>query len=111
MQNMEQWMKLIACSSYDYMKLMVLELEHQLAELEQRDKQQQQQQAPTAPPRSRSNPFNNKSSIKKSRTWTEIHQSWGQKILSDRAKWSAKLSESSPGTTVTMQDDSLLVVY
>lgn len=31
---MEQWMKALACASYDYMKLMVAELQRQLDELE-----------------------------------------------------------------------------
>lgn len=31
---MEQWMKALACSSYDYMKLMVAELQRQLDDIE-----------------------------------------------------------------------------
>lgn len=31
---MEQWMKALACASYDYMKLMVAELQRQLDEME-----------------------------------------------------------------------------
>lgn len=31
---MEEWMKLLACSSHDYMKLMVYELQQKLAELD-----------------------------------------------------------------------------
>lgn len=31
---MEQWMKALACAGYDYMKLMVAELQRQLDELE-----------------------------------------------------------------------------
>ena len=37
--DMEAWMKLLACSSYDYMKLMVVELQQQLAELEENERQ------------------------------------------------------------------------
>ena len=33
-ETMEEWMKLLACSSHDYMKLMVYELQQQLTELE-----------------------------------------------------------------------------
>ena len=31
---MEEWMKLLACASHDYMKLMVYELQQKLAELD-----------------------------------------------------------------------------
>jgi len=33
-ESMEQWMKTLACASYDYMKLMVAELQRQLDEME-----------------------------------------------------------------------------
>ena len=33
-ETMEQWMKALACASYDYMKLMVAELQRQLDEME-----------------------------------------------------------------------------
>jgi hypothetical protein len=33
-ESMEQWMKALACASYDYMKLMVAELQRQLDEME-----------------------------------------------------------------------------
>lgn len=33
-ESMEQWMKALACSSYDYMKLMVADLQRQLDEME-----------------------------------------------------------------------------
>lgn len=33
-ESMEQWMKSLACSSYDYMKLMVADLQRQLDEME-----------------------------------------------------------------------------
>lgn len=33
-ESMEQWMKALACSSYDYMKLMVAELQRQLDDIE-----------------------------------------------------------------------------
>ena len=83
-------MKLIACASYDYMKLMVVELQQQLSELEEREKFQQQQSsgAPAIPPRTRTNPFNSSSGqTHKRKGWTEIHSSIGHKILSDREKW------------------------
>lgn len=33
-ESMEQWMKSLACASYDYMKFMVADLQRQLKELE-----------------------------------------------------------------------------
>lgn len=33
-ESMEEWMKALACSSYDYMKLMVAELQRQLDDIE-----------------------------------------------------------------------------
>jgi len=115
MEDLEAWMKLIACASYDYMKLMVVELQHQLAELEERDKKTEDK--PEAPPRNRSNPFNTSDTKKK--TWLEIHRTIGQKISSDRKLWSSRAylgqdcqsSISSEQATVTMKDDKLLVVF
>lgn len=60
---MEAWMKAITCASYDYMKLMVAELERQLEEIDSRNKNQGFKNEtsinlPKAPPRQRQNPFN-----------------------------------------------------
>jgi len=56
---MESWMKLLTCASYDYMKLMVAELQRQLEELDSRNKgiSKNETNPPKAPPR-RQNPFN-----------------------------------------------------
>lgn len=116
MEDLEAWMKLIACASYDYMKLMVVELQHQLAELEERDKLKESSK-PEAPPRSRTNPFNSVDTRKK--VWAEIHRSIGEKISSDRKAWISRAtlsqdcqtSTSSPEATVTMTEDSLLVAF
>ena len=116
MEDLEAWMKLIACASYDYMKLMVVELQQQLAELEERDKLKQSR--PEAPPRNRSNPFNTTDTRKK--TWLELHHSLGQKIAADKELWMRKLSLSQASqssrsidkeeeASVRMKDDNLLV--
>ncbi|XP_055613185.1 sesquipedalian-1 isoform X2 [Uranotaenia lowii] len=61
--NMEQWMKALTCAGYDYMKLMVAELQRQLDEIEGCKEQIPEQNVllttvpPRAPPR-RQNPFN-----------------------------------------------------
>lgn len=58
--NMEQWMKALTCAGYDYMKLMVAELQRQLDEIEgckEKTPEATPLPAPKAPPR-RHNPFN-----------------------------------------------------
>jgi sesquipedalian len=57
---MESWMKAITCASYDYMKLMISELQRQLEEIDSRNKalkSESSEMPPKAPPR-RQNPFN-----------------------------------------------------
>uniref|UniRef100_A0A182QTP5 PH domain-containing protein n=1 Tax=Anopheles farauti TaxID=69004 RepID=A0A182QTP5_9DIPT len=62
--NMEQWMKALTCAGYDYMKLMVAELQRQLDEIEGGQGRERTPEGtpvlptpPKAPPR-RQNPFN-----------------------------------------------------
>ncbi|CAO1424399.1 unnamed protein product [Diamesa hyperborea] len=59
--EMEGWMKSLTCASYDYMKLMVQELQRQLDEINTNNKghtsENSDSSAPKAPPR-RQNPFN-----------------------------------------------------
>lgn len=80
-ESMEQWMKALACASYDYMKLMVAELQRQLDEMEECEAATVRQNqaihinsttftqnsestemrsgnSPMPPPRQRHNPFN-----------------------------------------------------
>jgi hypothetical protein len=55
---METWMKALTTAGYDYMKLMVAELQRQLDELDgQKNKTPETTPIPKAPPR-RTNPFN-----------------------------------------------------
>lgn len=55
---MESWMKALTTAGYDYMKLMVAELQRQLDELDgQKNKTPENTPTPKAPPR-RTNPFN-----------------------------------------------------
>ena len=65
-EDLEEWMKILACASFDYMKLMVVELQHQLAELEEAERtaataadQETDGGEPKPPPRQRTNPFTN----------------------------------------------------
>lgn len=57
---MEQWMKALTCAGYEYMKLMVAELQRQLEEIEGTKAPTPIQQSPVAPkpPPRRQNPFN-----------------------------------------------------
>ena len=101
-------MKLLACASYDYMKLMVLELQQQLAELEESERlaasstalttacattnngpsSPMEEGEPKAPPRQRANPFNQLEPQKlPKKTWLKMHQEYGLKIQKDRAIW------------------------
>ncbi|CAH1104388.1 unnamed protein product [Psylliodes chrysocephalus] len=60
-ESMEQWMKALACAGYDYMKLMVAELQRQLDDIEETPMQVTNSQpagSPIPPPRTRHNPFN-----------------------------------------------------
>ncbi|KAJ8953887.1 hypothetical protein NQ318_019127 [Aromia moschata] len=60
-ESMEQWMKALACAGYDYMKLMVAELQRQLDDIEETPLPlplPQGVNSPVPPPRTRHNPFN-----------------------------------------------------
>uniref|UniRef100_A0A6B2ECV2 Putative pleckstrin similarity domain protein n=1 Tax=Phlebotomus kandelakii TaxID=1109342 RepID=A0A6B2ECV2_9DIPT len=57
---MEKWMKALTCAGYEYMKLMVAELQRQLGELDEKNTESVAQTSsitPKPPPR-RQNPFN-----------------------------------------------------
>eukprot|EP00095_Tigriopus_kingsejongensis_P002444 maker-scaffold380_size190731-snap-gene-0.49 protein:Tk02444 transcript:maker-scaffold380_size190731-snap-gene-0.49-mRNA-1 annotation:"FAM109A" len=93
---MEEWMKLLACSSYDYMKLMVLELEQQLGELDEAERHgglgqdsPTNETEPKAPPRQhRNNPFNPRDPARAAhKPWQLLHEEFGNQIMSDRLAW------------------------
>ncbi|XP_051160450.1 sesquipedalian-1-like [Leptopilina boulardi] len=115
-ESMEQWMKALACASYDYMKLMVAELQRQLDAAEEEttitttatttttSSITQSQESPKAPPRQRHNPFNRPESHHRSQSvrsapgrtenvprtrvsFKELHNLYGRKILSDLNEW------------------------
>ncbi len=89
----------MACASYDYMKLMVLELQQQLSELEEAERSAQQGSVsngheasePRAPPRQRQNPFNSagedKARIVTKMQWQHLHREFGTNIVRDRESW------------------------
>ncbi|XP_029174715.1 sesquipedalian-1-like [Nylanderia fulva] len=105
-ESMEQWMKALACASYDYMKLMVTELQRQLDAVEEETASvpQTQQNSPKAPPRQRHNPFNRSDHHHRSQsvrsapgrteniprtkiTFRELHTAYGRRILADLNAW------------------------
>lgn len=72
-ESMEQWMKALACAPYDYMKLMVAELQRQLDQMDDCSpvlpptdvvemRRGGANDSPQPPPRQRHNPFNRTSS-------------------------------------------------
>lgn len=104
-ESMEQWMKALACASYDYMKVMVAELQRQLDAAEEETTMViPPSQSPKAPPRQRHNPFNRPESHHRSQsvrsapgrtenvprtriTFRELHTMYGRKILADLNEW------------------------
>jgi len=103
--TVEEWMKFLASSSYDYMKLMVMELQQKLVEQEELEKLQVQQKLSmenmTVVTNSRPNPFNKADTLSNVTTpdaaslaasatkssWAQIHSKHGSKITCDRDKW------------------------
>lgn len=104
-ESMEQWMKALACASYDYMKLMVAELQRQLDAAEEETTEVLPPfELPVAPPRQRHNPFNRPESHHRSQsvrsapgrtenvprtriTFRELHTMYGRRILADLNEW------------------------
>lgn len=113
MEDLEQWMKLVACASFDYMKLMVVEMQQQLNELEDREKSGGGDGGgsdPKPPPRGRANPFNSGVEGKKvKKGWREVHVAAGRRAQEDRAKW-MKQQEEKKKAEIHMEEDTLLVV-
>ncbi|KAL6420702.1 sesquipedalian-1-like [Cataglyphis hispanica] len=117
-ESMEQWMKALACASYDYMKLMVTELQRQLDAVEEETASIPTQQSPKAPPRQRHNPFNKSDCHHRSQsvrsapgrteniprtkiTFRELHTAYGRRILADLNAWRhAKKNTEAPLITL-----------
>lgn len=117
-ESMEQWMKALACASYDYMKLMVTELQRQLDAVEEETASVPTQQSPKAPPRQRHNPFNRSDNHHRSQsvrsapgrteniprtkiTFRELHTAYGRRILADLNAWRhAKKNTEAPLITL-----------
>ena len=103
--ELEKWMKLLACASYDFMKLMVGELKHKINEIE--SPVADEAGMPRPPPRNRQNPFNKRDVPKMS--WLDWHTEYGQRILRDREQW-LQHHESARTEKIEMEGDTLLVV-
>ncbi|XP_043784787.1 sesquipedalian-1 isoform X3 [Apis laboriosa] len=75
-ESMEQWMKALACASYDYMKLMVADLQRQLDAAEE----ETTMSVRSAPGRTENVP---RTRI----TFRELHNMYGRRILADLNEW------------------------
>ena len=116
-------MKFLASASYDYMKLMVMELQQKLAEIEEMEKMQAQQQKSncinnSSSGNARSNPFNKNDTLSSQQaakhqqhsfldaaaavahntnansSWAQIHAKFGSRITTDRDKWCLTLLQN-----------------
>uniref|UniRef100_A0A161MAI4 Sesquipedalian-1-like protein n=1 Tax=Triatoma infestans TaxID=30076 RepID=A0A161MAI4_TRIIF len=110
--SMEQWMKALACASYDYIKLMVSELQRQLEEMEVNvplsNEEDNASGHPVPPPRTRHNPFNrahasgshcrshsirsapgrtDHDNYRQKITFRELHNIYSRRILQDFNEW------------------------
>ena len=115
-------MKQLACASYDYMKLMVVELKQQIGEIEARERLTASRDGdePKAPPRTRHNPFNGGAKEKaRSCTWSDLHEAYGERVLANREAWLRRKEQEAwvvrpqavlQQGTIAMRDDNLLVV-
>jgi len=101
-EELEDWMKLVACASYDYIKLMLGELEQQLKEV-----------SPGGGVGGRSNPFTNMTGTpgqggkqgRPGKQWQQLHREWGSRIVADRTAWLSR-----GNAVISMSEDTLLVV-
>ncbi|XP_026329358.1 sesquipedalian-1 [Hyposmocoma kahamanoa] len=130
--SMEAWMKALACASYDYMKLMVSELQRQLDEATVEAAEEAAaalvtltppDDGPQVPPRGqRYNPFNKEQEAAKSVPgsrhhkenlrpevprkkvpFRDIHTAYGRKILADRSEWRAKVVQKEESVAPLIQ--------
>ncbi len=83
--DLESWMKALACASYDYMKLMVAELQQQLRDLDDAESALTLQHEDKSV--RRRNPFNDDEKEVEKVEWLAAHREIGEKILSDREEW------------------------
>uniref|UniRef100_A0A8D8ZTK8 Sesquipedalian-1 n=1 Tax=Cacopsylla melanoneura TaxID=428564 RepID=A0A8D8ZTK8_9HEMI len=137
-ESMEQWMKSLACASYDYMKLMVAELQRQLDELDGTIVSD----SPQVPPR-RQNPFNrhhvgqqpqslqhsitmpdipphnvvqinkpepiNTNTNRNKITFRELHNAYGRSILRDRTEFRYQLKQKTQTSLSPSHQQPLLI--
>ncbi|CAH0563747.1 unnamed protein product [Brassicogethes aeneus] len=118
-ESMEQWMKALACAGYDYMKLMVSELQRQLDDIEDTPLPVTQAANSPVPPPRRHNPFNKVDNSnphqrsqsvrstgriddckivdsKTSISFKELHNWYGRPILKDFNIWKHQQKDQNP---------------
>ena len=110
--ELERWMKLLACASYDFMKLMVVELQHKVNEIESRNTEERAEDEeggrPCPPPR-RPNPFN-AGKDKHKYSWSDWHRLFGQQIQKDRELWLDQ-GTGAPAKKIEMEGENLLIEF
>ncbi|GLH10837.1 hypothetical protein R5R35_004169 [Gryllus longicercus] len=121
-ESMEQWMKALACASYDYMKLMVAELQRQLDEMEECDavtaafgeksslsspqsetNDNKANSSPMPPPRQRHNPFNKVTQEASNGSGYQHYRSHSIRSAPGRAD-SGRYTENIPRSKVTFRE-------
>nr|CAD7259220.1 unnamed protein product [Timema shepardi] len=126
-ESMEQWMKALACASYDYMKLMVAELQRQLDEMEECEAitaamnqsvtlrshnkdgseatEKKSPNSPMPPPRQRHNPFNRvQQSASLDGYQHHHHRSHSIRSAPGRPDGLARTTDNLPRTKVTFRE-------
>ncbi|XP_069668640.1 sesquipedalian-1-like [Periplaneta americana] len=131
-ESMEQWMKALACASYDYMKLMVAELQRQLDEMEECEAVTMSQNqnvnfssstlnhnsesvetrsgtSPLPPPRQRHNPFNRVQQVASLDGQTlpghqHHYRSHSIRSAPGRPDGTSRMTENVPRTKVTFRE-------
>jgi len=100
-------MKALACSSYDYMKLMVAELQRQLDDIDDTPVPipvTQTQTSPVAPPRTRHNPFNKPENISHNRPHSMRNANPNKPDEPNRFSDPSSASSPSPKVSITFRE-------
>ncbi|KAK4035495.1 sesquipedalian-1 [Daphnia magna] len=126
---MEEWMKAVTCASYDYMKVMVTELQKQVDELTELERLRKlgfnsvidgSTLPPVVPSRQRHNPFNlvereaninvTTRKVNKKQNFSSIHNEYGQQIIRERDVWKKDKKLKGTSGTSTISEDVLVVL-
>jgi len=85
--ELEKWMRLLACASFDFMRLMVGDLKHKIRELDTQQIVVRGEDIDITHA-TRHNPFNAATNTtKQTKSWTDLHAQIGKQIKEDREQW------------------------